>query len=179
MLELNCGSIVPKPATENYNIHLNSVILVTCKHHPSSPTPLLALAWGWGVQDHSLLQHMKSLVVNPPEKKEFRRPVFSSRLYHFQVSVACHFTYQASVSSSIKCGEFLLYLFTTLYLKLLYISYLYRCSQQFCDVDQLESSPQKRNIARKGRVGLICLALRRESTSYCHATYTTVYTAWG
>lgn len=83
ILELNCGSIVPKPATENYNIHLNYVILVTCKHHPSSPTPLLALAWGWGVQDHSLLQYMKSLVVNPPEKKEFRRPVFSSRLYHF------------------------------------------------------------------------------------------------
>ena len=56
----------PKPATKNYNNHLNYVILITCKHHPFSPTLLLALAQGWDVLDHCLLQDMKSQVVNPP-----------------------------------------------------------------------------------------------------------------
>ena len=53
-------SVRPKPATKNYNNHLNYVILITYKHHRFSPTLRLALAQGWDVLDHCLSQDMKS-----------------------------------------------------------------------------------------------------------------------
>lgn len=143
----------PKPATKNYNNHLNYVILITCKHHPFFPSPL-GSGTGMGctgslfIGRHEIISCKSSFRRNTSgELCSHSGSATSRSVWPFISPTGLWFPHLSNVDNPS------LPFHSTLY-KILYISYFCRYSQQFHEIDQIESVPQERNIARKGTVSL-------------------------